>query len=204
MAEICIRYLLANLSATDLNGFTDYAALFWPVHFCKAEFHQQDETVLLVIGLCEAKPEVFKDWAGFFFEWNQIPEQTTPLMVASVHGLEAVVRRLLQNRGADIDIRDTLSSTPLSFAAQYGYEAVVQLLLETGQVDLNSQDSRHETPLSVAAWLGHEAVVKLLLKTGKVDVNCKDIDNDTPLSFAARRGDEPVVKLLLDTDHLAA
>jgi hypothetical protein len=60
MAEICIRYLLANLSATDLNGFMDYSALFWPVHFCKAEFHQQYETVLLAIGLCEAKSEVFK------------------------------------------------------------------------------------------------------------------------------------------------
>jgi ankyrin repeat protein len=77
-------------------------------------------------------------------------------MVASVHGLEAVVRRLLQNRAVDIDTRDTLGSTPLSLAEQYGNEAVVRLLLETGEVDVNTKTSCIETSLSLAANNRHE------------------------------------------------
>ena len=202
MAEICIRYLLANLSATDLDNFMNYSADYWTHHFCQADYQEHDETELLAIGLCEVESEVFKNWAeiGDPMILFRLPrEQTTPLMVASFFGLEAVVRRLLQDGKVDVNSKNSKGQTPLSLAARKGHEAVVKLLLETGKADVNCKTIENETPLLSAAEYGQEAVVKLLLETGKVDVNNKDSNDDTPLSLAAWYGHETVVKLLLET-----
>ncbi|KAJ6084525.1 hypothetical protein N7486_011325 [Penicillium sp. IBT 16267x] len=202
MAEICIRYLLANLSATDLGKFMEYSARSWTHHFSQADYHEQDETELLAIGLCEVEWEVFKNWAEIHSEIHRqtlLLELTTPLMVASLLGLEAVVRRLLQIGRVDVNSKTSYDETPLSLAARNGQEAVANLLLETGEVDVNSKTSYNGTPLSLAAQDGHEAVVKLLLETGKVNVDSKDSWNETPLSLATQDGHEAVVKLLLET-----
>lgn len=69
--------------------------------------------------------------------------------------------RLLIDKGAAIDLTNSVGQTALHWAARGGHEAVVTLLLEKGAgVDLTDSDG--QTTLSWAARGGNEAVVKLL------------------------------------------
>jgi ankyrin repeat protein len=121
------------------------------------------------------------------------------LLVASMEGDEATVRKLLLVKGIDSEFRDGVEKrTPLHLAAAKGHEAIARLLLEK-EADVESKDTYNRTPLSLAARDGHESVVKLLLEK-EADVESKDKYNQTPLSWAARDGHESVVKLLLEKD----
>jgi ankyrin repeat protein len=124
-------------------------------------------------------------------------EKRTPLHLAAVDGHEAVVKLLLEKE-ADVESKDTNIQTPLSLAATRGHEPVVKLLLEK-EADVESKDTDNRTPLSLAAGNGHKAVVKLLLEK-EADVESKDTYNWTPLSLAAMHGREAVVKLLLEKE----
>lgn len=84
-------------------------------------------------------------------EWPLVREQTTPLMMASSYGFEALVRRVLQKGGVDIDSKNALDRTPLTLAALNGHKAVVKLLIETGEMDVNSKGSDHTTSLLLVA-----------------------------------------------------
>jgi hypothetical protein len=69
----------------------------------------------------------------------------TPLWQAAENGHEAFVRLLL-DKGASIDAKDSDGWTPLSRAAGNGHEAVVRLLLDKGaSIDAKGLDGR--TPL---------------------------------------------------------
>ncbi|KAF2177990.1 ankyrin, partial [Zopfia rhizophila CBS 207.26] len=52
----------------------------------------------------------------------------TPLSQAAAGGHGAVVKLLLEKRGADVNIQDHRGCTPLSQAAANGHEVVVKLL----------------------------------------------------------------------------
>ncbi|KAK5002004.1 hypothetical protein LTR28_011951, partial [Elasticomyces elasticus] len=77
------------------------------------------------------------------------------IRTAARNGQGAVVRLLLE-KGADADSKDSKGHTPLSEAAEEGHEAVVRLLLEMG-ANAESKDSKDQTPLLMAADKGHEA-----------------------------------------------
>ena len=86
----------------------------------------------------------------------------TALSWAADRGHQGVVKLLLE-KGAAVDLKNSDGETALCLAAYGGHEAVVKMLLEKGAaVDLNNSDG--ETALSLAAGRGHEAVVKLLLE----------------------------------------
>ena len=88
-------------------------------------------------------------------------ELPSTLMWAAEEGHEAVVRLLL-DRGADIESRDTeYGQSPLSLAARYGHEAVVRLLLDRG-ADTESRSRNGMTPLRYAEMRGREKTVELL------------------------------------------
>ncbi|KAJ5700867.1 hypothetical protein N7493_011913 [Penicillium malachiteum] len=116
---------------------------------------------------------------------------------AAKHGHPDVVKLLLE-KGADFNAKDSKGRTPLLFAAKKGYSDIVKLLLKKeAQVDL--QDHSGRTPLMAAARKGQRDVVKLLLEA-KADVHLVDNSRRTPLSHAVFRGDFDIVKLLLETE----
>jgi ankyrin repeat protein len=65
----------------------------------------------------------------------------TPLSWAAEKGHEAVVKLLL-DKNADVESKDTNGRTPLSWAAEEGHEAVVKLLLDKN-ADIESKDDKY-------------------------------------------------------------
>jgi hypothetical protein len=65
------------------------------------------------------------------WQWILYFRYDSTLLWAVMNGHEAVVRLLLE-KGAELESKDSEGQTPLSWAAAKGHEAVVQLLLEKG------------------------------------------------------------------------
>lgn len=121
----------------------------------------------------------------------------TPLMEASVRGLEEVARHLIEN-GADVEAKDyNDGKTPLSYAKT---EGVTRLLLEFG-ADPNNLDYEKMTPLHYSRCGG---IARVLIEHG-IDVNARSATGETPLHTAWH---SDVAKVLLEngatvnsTDH---
>jgi ankyrin repeat protein len=97
------------------------------------------------------------------FHGSDLPFVLRPIQTAG-NGYEAMVK-LLVEKGADLESKDSDGRTPLSWAAENGYEAVVKLLVEKG-ADLESRDRVGRTSLSWAAGNGYETVVRQLVEKG--------------------------------------
>jgi ankyrin repeat protein len=127
---------------------------------------------------------------------GNIQHSQTSLSWAEMGGQEAVVRLLLEEKGADIEMKDNLGYTALVWASSEGHISTVQQLLEK-DAEIEAVDKVYgQTPLSWAAENGHEAVVQLLLEKG-ADIESKDASGFTPLLWAAYNGRKAVVQLLL-------
>jgi ankyrin repeat protein len=71
--------------------------------------------------------------------------------------------RLLLDRGARLDIRDTLlRSTPLGWACRWGRIEMVKLLLEGGADPIEADAEPWATPRAWATKMGHREIVRLL------------------------------------------
>lgn len=88
-------------------------------------------------------------------------ERLEPIISAAQKGDKSAVRLLL-NKGAYIESKDSQGRTPLSCAVQEGHEALVKLLLEKGS-NIDSKDIDGRTPLFWAVKKGRLAVTQLLL-----------------------------------------
>lgn len=127
------------------------------------------------------------------------------------------VARLLLDRGADPDFRDSrLSSFQRSYQDDYSLpgaalhqacrhnppnEAMIQMLLDKG-ANINVRDIREITALhaaveSRASSRDRRAVVELLLKSG-ADIDRLSGNLDTVLHLAVLQGDKKLVKLLVE------
>ena len=87
-------------------------------------------------------------------------EDGTLLMNAAQGGQEAVVRMLLQ-RGASVNLQDSLGGTALMDAAIEGRTTIVQALLDA-KADASLQDENGYTALVFAEHHKHNATAQLL------------------------------------------
>ncbi|KAJ2978093.1 hypothetical protein NUW58_g7604 [Xylaria curta] len=133
--------------------------------------------------------------------WNPWPPKGTRMVhVMSYFQLTRPLRKILEETGSNVNLRDDLNRTPLIIAAGMGHQAVVKLLLEQPSVEVNViLDCADRTPLYAAARGGHEAVVELLLDVGKAEADLARPGEHTPLSVAAEYGHEAIVRRLLNT-----
>uniref|UniRef100_A0A8C9FQZ0 Ankyrin repeat domain 2 n=1 Tax=Pavo cristatus TaxID=9049 RepID=A0A8C9FQZ0_PAVCR len=90
--------------------------------------------------------------------------------------LDAV--KLLQDRGADLNLKDKLLSTPLHVATRTGHLDIVEHLIHCG-VDINSPDREGDTALHDATRLSRYKIIKMLILHG-ADMMARNLAGKTP------------------------
>ena len=77
-----------------------------------------------------------------------------------------MVRCLVNELGADVDLADNIGITPLYAAAQHGHLDTVPCLVNELGADVNLATKAGDTPLHVAALNMHEEIVRFLMRHG--------------------------------------
>jgi hypothetical protein len=93
---------------------------------------------------------------------TQMPE--TPLMMAAEKN-NPIIAKMLIDKGARVNAKNSLGLTPLMFAASYAGPDLVRQLIQAG-ADINAKSSSGKTPLMFAASDGRPGVAKLLREAG--------------------------------------
>ena len=99
--------------------------------------------------------------------------QESPLMLACPAGNSAIVSRLVQVDGLDINYQDEKGTTAAHVASIRGNTECVRVLAETGRVDWNIRDISGRTPLYWALNWGHSDVVDIIMAQPNIDYNVK-------------------------------
>ncbi|KFA61316.1 hypothetical protein S40285_05975 [Stachybotrys chlorohalonatus IBT 40285] len=127
----------------------------------------------------------------------------TPLMIsASVPDSEAVLKLLLQ-KDADVNAKNSAGQTALHFVASKKNLDVARLLINaTPPASTRVRDRRGQYPIHRAAAVGSVPMVQLLLKN-RSPLNATDNEGYTPLhhAIAEGHGDTAVVLLKEGADH---
>ncbi|KAM3174258.1 hypothetical protein ACTXT7_010901 [Hymenolepis weldensis] len=120
------------------------------------------------------------------------------LHLAALEGDIGIIKSLVEDYSAQVNLCANDGLTPLHLAAQAGRVDVAEYLL-AHEADQRKQTKNGYTPLHEAAYRGSLPLVKLLLsKSGKeVAINSRTIMGFTPLHLAAQQGHAQIVDLLL-------
>ncbi|KAF2246942.1 hypothetical protein BU26DRAFT_431034 [Trematosphaeria pertusa] len=113
---------------------------------------------------------------------------------AASNGHREILRLLLDQPGAEPDIKDRSGRTPLWLAAREGFTDMVETLMATGMVDPCSGSITGRNALWWPSSNGHTDVVRLLLKAG-VDPHMSCENGMTSLDVAQRNGHLELVSL---------
>ena len=125
---------------------------------------------------------------------QNIPAESTPLLIASYLGNADIVELLLEH-GAKVDLVDDEDDTPLHCACIHGHFTIAQSLLKHG-ASVHSIDNDGDTPLHCACIKGSFHLAQLLIEH-KADVHAKNDDQETPLHKASVNGRFTITRLLL-------
>ena len=118
--------------------------------------------------------------------------------MACTEGYLDMVRMLISEFKADINIVDEFKNTPLHLAARYGKEDVALALINEFGCDTNIRGWRDRTVLHKACEAGCVALVRTLIRDHNADVNAQDDSKETPLHVAAANGKEDVALALIN------
>uniref|UniRef100_A0A3B4AQV5 Uncharacterized protein n=1 Tax=Periophthalmus magnuspinnatus TaxID=409849 RepID=A0A3B4AQV5_9GOBI len=119
----------------------------------------------------------------------------TPLYLACQEGHQPIVQFLVEECGADVNLRAYDGMSCMHAAAHLGHRDIVLWLVTCTDVDLCAQDREGATALHFAASRGHYCILERLLHVGSKVM--KDYWGGTPLHDAAENGELECCKLLL-------
>jgi len=85
------------------------------------------------------------------------------LILAASSGNVELVKRLLDRKNLDINVKNQWGVTPLLGAVRYGHLEVVKMLLSREDVDIDVEDKGGSTALISANSFGYSEILKLLL-----------------------------------------
>lgn len=116
-------------------------------------------TCSMLISLAQIKNETHRSVVRRLFSMSDVNIRAsqhgqTALMLAVSHGRLDMVK-LLEESGADVNIRDEDGSTALMCAAEHGHIEIVKLLMQHPDINLSATDNDGLTALSVAMEAGH-------------------------------------------------
>ena len=106
----------------------------------------------------------------------------TCLLTAAYRGHLAICR-LLIDKGAQVEAKDSGGHTPLHQAARQGHVEIVRLLCDRG-ADIEARDNDGWRPLHYAAINGHISVVKELIEERNAEINARVKYGNTALRYA--------------------
>eukprot|EP00347_Sterkiella_histriomuscorum_P000305 403376393 len=127
---------------------------------------------------------------------TQSQKKLTPLHYAATFGHFQIVKILVEEGEAQIDLKSSDSKTALVFAASNGHLEIVKYLLEKGAKP-HGQDNQGKSPLIMAIINGHLHIVSYLLRFG-VNPNYKDMSENSALHYACAYGWLHIVKYLIE------
>ena len=135
--------------------------------------------------------------------YNNYPyHSTTPLITASQRIDIIGTAKLLIEKGADVNKKDSSNFTPLMSASRNGNLELVKLFLELNS-DMNVEDNRGETAFSYALTNNHREIARLILEKNvntSTDINTKGNKGITLLMQAAILGDKEIADLLISKE----
>ncbi|KAG9067450.1 hypothetical protein KI688_012233 [Linnemannia hyalina] len=120
-----------------------------------------------------------------------------PLHFAASRGHDDIVRILIDQAGAGVDIQDREGETALLKASYAGSLAVVCFLLKRG-ANVHQRDKDGWTALHNASSKGFIDIAQVLLEKGEADINARSKMGHTPLINAASKGDIAMVLYFLN------
>ncbi|KAM6262112.1 2-5A-dependent ribonuclease [Porphyrio hochstetteri] len=191
--ELLLDYGL-NINDCDDNGFTAFMEAAW---YGKTEalkfLYSKGADVNLGRVVNEEKAKLHKGGA-------------TALMDACRKHHFSAVKTLVQEMGADVNIRDNKDRNALIHALvegcdKKGYESAVSIglfLLGLGDIDVNSKDECGRTALILAVEMQSPELVKALLEKGEIDIDDADQEGNTALMVAVEKDNYDIAKLLCE------
>ncbi|XP_055387350.1 serine/threonine-protein phosphatase 6 regulatory ankyrin repeat subunit A isoform X6 [Condylostylus longicornis] len=124
----------------------------------------------------------------------------TALHLAAMNGFTHLVKFLIKDHNAVIDILTLRKQTPLHLAAASGQLEVCKLLLELG-ANIEATDDLGQKPIHVAAQNNYSEVAKLFLQQLGTLVNATSKDGNTCAHIAAMQGSIKVIEELMKFDR---
>ncbi|XP_011500154.1 PREDICTED: serine/threonine-protein phosphatase 6 regulatory ankyrin repeat subunit B-like [Ceratosolen solmsi marchali] len=124
----------------------------------------------------------------------------TALHLAAMNGNTHLVRFLVQDHGAAIDVLTLRKQTPLHLAAGAGQLLVCKLLLELG-ASIDATDDQGQKPIHAAAMNNYAEVAQLFLQRHPSLVMACTKDGNTCAHIAAMQGSVRVIEELMKFDR---
>ncbi|NWR09924.1 RN5A ribonuclease, partial [Paradoxornis webbianus] len=183
----------SDINDRDINGFTAFMEAAW---YGKEEalrfLHSRGAEVNLRRETSEEKARLHKGGG-------------TALMDACRERHFSAVKILVQEMGADVNIRDNRDRNALIHALKKGSDkkryqsavSIVRFLLEHG-VDVKSKDECGKTALILAVEMESPELVTALLEKDEIDIDDVDEEGNTALMVAVEKGDCEIAKLLCE------
>ncbi|NXR46852.1 RN5A ribonuclease, partial [Hippolais icterina] len=183
----------SDINDRDINGFTAFMEAAWHGKEEALRFlYSRGAEVNLRRETSEEKAKLRKGGA-------------TALMDACRERHFSIVKILVQEMGADVNIRDNRDRNALIHALKKGsskkkYESavsIVHFLLEHS-VDVKSKDECGKTALILAVEMESLELVTALLEKDEIDIDDADEEGNTALMVAVENGDYKIAKLLCE------
>jgi hypothetical protein len=190
--------MLAEFRATDLanvpsNPVAQTAAEATPANAARAQAPVETvPEVTILAAIRNGDLTRLRRWHRQGVAWS-----ARQLIMAAHFGNIAVMRCLVEELYADVNMADLFGFTPLSVASSKGCLDLIRYLIETLGADVNQAIDSGATCLMIAAEKGHVAVVQYLGKEHGTDISKADHEGATALSLAAQNGHLDVVKCLV-------
>ncbi|NXC83062.1 RN5A ribonuclease, partial [Cercotrichas coryphoeus] len=183
----------SDINDQDINGFTAFMEAAWHGKEEALRFlYSRGAEVNLRRQTSEEKAKLHKGGA-------------TALMDACRERHFSLVKILVQEMGADVNIRDNKDRNALIHALKKGpskkrYKSavsIVHFLLEQG-VDMKSKDECGKTALILAVEMESLELVTALLEKGEIDIDDADEEGNTALMVAVKKDDCNIAELLCE------
>ena len=122
--------------------------------------------------------------------------QMTGLMAACLANNPAIVSKLVQVPGLDINYQDESGQTAAHRASMFGHTECVRILAETGRVDWNKADNLGRSSLYLALDREHSDLVDIIVQQPNIEYDVKTVYGETLAMEAVRLGGMKCVETL--------